>query len=440
MCEIEFAKRLSDQEVLLLLKRSVRDERQQIAQVLVHLGEVDERKLYRDEGYSSMFVYAVQALQMTEPEAALRIRVSRFIRKFPHVLDMLVRGELTLTAIGLLAPVVTEQNLELLDLAKHMSKNDVGELVAKHFPRPDVASQIRKLPTARPLEVEAPRGTGSPLLDIANANLLGRNGDPVSGSTPAMSGPTAFAPVVRAEVPSVSSQTPLSEDRFKVQFTASKRVNDKLPRAKELLRREVRRGDLEAVVERALDLLIADQEKKLFGVTAKPHADAPRRKPASKRTCDGAPLGQSASEAPPPAPPASRTNSRYVPRELRRRVYVRDEGRCAFTAANGTRCTARDRLEFHHILAFASGGRMELDNIELRCRAHNMLEAERDFGRDKITKRIESRRSAKQAVARAPQRLDAVQIRLTTSEMLTDKSDLNEKTHSFEATGSHSGR
>jgi hypothetical protein len=438
MCEIEFAKRLSDQEVLLLLKRSVRDERQQTAQVLVHLGEVDARKLYRDEGYSSMFVYAVQALQMTEPEAALRIRVSRFIRRFPHVLEMLVRGELNLTAIGLLAPVVTEQNLELLDLAKHKSKNDVAELVAKHFPRPDAPSQIRKLPTARPLEVEAPCGTGSPLLDLASTNLLGLEAVPVSVSPPAMSGAVAFArAVVRAQVPSVSVQAPLSEDRFKVQFTASRRVNDKLTRAKELLRREVRPGDLEAVVERALDLLIADQEKKLFGVTAKPRASAPRRKPACKRTCDGASVGQSASVA---TPPASRTNSRYVPRELRRQVYARDEGRCAFTASNGTRCTARDRLEFHHILAFALGGWMELDNIELRCRAHNMLEAERDFGRDKITQRIESRRSAKQASVRVQQRPDAAQIAITTSEMLAHQSDLNEKTHASEATAASSGR
>jgi hypothetical protein len=83
---------------------------------------------------------------------------------------------------------------------------------------------------------------------------------------------------------------------------------------------------------------------------------------------------------------------------------------------------------------------MELDNIELRCRSHNMLEAERDFGRDKITKQIESRRSAKQASARVQQRPDAAQIAITTSEVLAHQSDLNEKTNSSEATATYSGR
>ena len=36
-------------------------------------------------------------------------------------------------------------------------------------------------------------------------------------------------------------------------------------------------------------------------------------------------------------------------------------------------------------MAFAQGGEHRLDNVTLRCRAHNALAAEEDFGRDYVT-------------------------------------------------------
>ena len=37
-------------------------------------------------------------------------------------------------------------------------------------------------------------------------------------------------------------------------------------------------------------------------------------------------------------------------------------------------------IEFHHRAPYAAGGRATVDNIELRCRAHNTYEAEVFFG------------------------------------------------------------
>jgi hypothetical protein len=37
-------------------------------------------------------------------------------------------------------------------------------------------------------------------------------------------------------------------------------------------------------------------------------------------------------------------------------------------------------LEFHHLDPFAVGGDATIDNIQLRCRAHNVYEAELFFG------------------------------------------------------------
>ncbi|HEX5110829.1 MAG TPA: HNH endonuclease, partial [Vicinamibacterales bacterium] len=50
-----------------------------------------------------------------------------------------------------------------------------------------------------------------------------------------------------------------------------------------------------------------------------------------------------------------------------------------FIGAEG-RCTETAFLEFHHIEPYAVGGASTLENIALRCRAHNGYEARVFFG------------------------------------------------------------
>ncbi|HEX7126283.1 MAG TPA: HNH endonuclease, partial [Thermodesulfobacteriota bacterium] len=75
-----------------------------------------------------------------------------------------------------------------------------------------------------------------------------------------------------------------------------------------------------------------------------------------------------------------RPGSRHIPAAVRRAVWARDGGRCAFVSRTGRRCTERGFLEFHHVRPYAAGGAATVENIELRCRAHNGYEAERMFG------------------------------------------------------------
>ena len=72
-----------------------------------------------------------------------------------------------------------------------------------------------------------------------------------------------------------------------------------------------------------------------------------------------------------PGPP-----SRHIPANVRRQVWRRDVGRCAFTSKGGRRCSATSFLEFHHVRPYAVGGEATAENIELRCRAHNAHEAD----------------------------------------------------------------
>jgi hypothetical protein len=66
---------------------------------------------------------------------------------------------------------------------------------------------------------------------------------------------------------------------------------------------------------------------------------------------------------------------------VKRVVSKRDADQCAFVSPEGRRCNQRAFLEFHHVQPFAHQGPPTVENISLRCRAHNAYESEIVFGR-----------------------------------------------------------
>ena len=61
-------------------------------------------------------------------------------------------------------------------------------------------------------------------------------------------------------------------------------------------------------------------------------------------------------------------------------MHGRDRGRCTFVGDGGKRCDSRERLEYDHVHPVARGGRTTVENLRLRCRAHDQFEAERVYG------------------------------------------------------------
>jgi 5-methylcytosine-specific restriction endonuclease McrA len=91
----------------------------------------------------------------------------------------------------------------------------------------------------------------------------------------------------------------------------------------------------------------------------------------------------------------------HIPAEVKREVWKRDGGRCAFVSDGGQRCPAKDQLEFDHVEEVARGGKSTVSNVRLLCRAHNQFHAEQTFGEDfmktKRQRRQEEARSRKVA-------------------------------------------
>jgi hypothetical protein len=78
------------------------------------------------------------------------------------------------------------------------------------------------------------------------------------------------------------------------------------------------------------------------------------------------------------APGVSR--SRYIHASVRRAVWRRDMNCTYIDKYTGHRCCSRYRLQLDHIVPFALGGPNTLENLRLRCFAHNQLHAMDVFG------------------------------------------------------------
>jgi hypothetical protein len=144
---------IPDDDLLLRLSQLLTQSRRVESELVAHIGEVDERRLFVREACSSMFKYATTVLHLSEHEAYLRITTARAARKHPMLLVMLEDGRLHLSGIARLAPLLTDGNREaVLARAAHRSKLEIEDLVAELAPKPDVSPVIRKLPNPRPAE------------------------------------------------------------------------------------------------------------------------------------------------------------------------------------------------------------------------------------------------------------------------------------------------
>jgi hypothetical protein len=335
---------LSSDDLAGALRRLAQAGRANTVDLVVHLAEFDARGLHLALGYSSIFAYCCEVLRLPEHGAYNRIEAARRSREFPALLDMLRTGSLNLATVRILGPHLTDANhVRLLAEASGKSRREVEEIVAREAPRPDVVTSIRKLPGRASLAVEVPSTAEVPARPPAT---VPRPGGTETGADPA----ARVAPGGR------TLMAPLAPDRYQVRFTASGSTCRKLREAQDLLRHAVPSGDMGEVVDRAVTLLLEDLARKKRAATDRPRPTGQRHTPG----------------------PSSA--SRHITAQVRRVVWARDGGRCAFVGAGGRRCDAAAFLEFHHRKVYAAGGPATAENIELRCRAHNADEADLFFG------------------------------------------------------------
>lgn len=392
-------------------------DRSLTAVTLAHLAEFDRRRLFVPAGFASMYAYCVGELRLSEDVAWKRIRVARAAREHPAILAAIADGSLHLAAVCLLAPHLTPANAaELLAAAAHRTKADVEALLAEWFPRTELLPLVQEIravaavaagaaggerqPTVthgsnqespapgRAVSVEGEEGTRSHDRDGDDSTSDALAAPETQAHASGPDDPAGPAPVPGRVVPSfdvsaarpkpeasatfASSVAPSAASRYAVQLNVSRQTYDKLKRAEALLSHVIPGGDIAEILDRALDSLITQLEKRKYATTANPRTH--------------------------PAGPVASANARYIPAHIRRAVWERDGARCTFVSETGHRCEERKWLEFDHVDPVAFGGRPSIEGIRLRCRVHNQFEAERTFGAKFMNRRREEAQRARKGV------------------------------------------
>ena len=217
-----------------------------------------------------MFDFCTRGLGLSENEAFRRIAAARLGRRFPIVHSLLASGAVHLSTLELLREHLTDENHEeLLASVSGKTKREVEALLATRFPKPDAPAKIRQL----------------------------------------------------------------SGERFKVEFTASAELREKLEQCRDLMSHANPNRDLAVVIERAVDLLLSELER-----TPPQTNETPRRRRARLQ----------ADRVPKP-----RTEVTSV---TRREVFERDGLQCTYVSPDGRRCEAHAFLELDHKEPRALGG------------------------------------------------------------------------------------
>jgi hypothetical protein len=399
---------LSDTELLAATRGLVGRSNQLLAALLAHLGEVEARGIHRTRACSSLYTYCIYELRFSEDEAFRRVAAARLVRRFPALWDAVAAGELHLTGLLMLGPLLTEENLsEVLLRAKHRTKKEIARLVRQLDPLPDVPARIEPLGPALARVVPSEPTWGEfvdslhPVRELAPGERP-RDWTPNGNDVEAEAVPQT-APEVHALPAGTGLSAPLSPERYRVQFTAGEEYVKLVEEARALLSHSAPRATLDEIQLRAMRTLVAELKRKKYAVTARP------KKPGRAASTPAEPVdaGSSTAELEAAKTPGAqaqprverapvsaqnfetesqhpRRRGRHVPASVRRAVFERDEGRCTYADGSGRRCAETHGIELHHVTAFAQGGEHTVANLTLRCRSHNALAAEEDFGRELI--------------------------------------------------------
>ena len=327
------------------------NEKRELVLFLIELPEFDAKKLALELGYPSTLVCLIRELRLSESSACRRIAAARMLARFPQIGGYLLSSRLTLMSLVALKDVLDDTNVEeLLERAAGLSEPEVRQLV---------------------LRLRLADAAASP--SVAALVL----------ATPAAA--TVAADAVATTAASTEKLSP-RDDLQAMTLWVGREFREELEAVRTLLGHAVPSGKLEHVLLHVLRAQRKVIERRRYG--------SPQ---PAKRTPEA-----------PPAPSAA--NAYYIPATVRRDVYRREGGTCAYVAEGHRRCGSMLRLEFQHIVPVACGGRSTLENITLYCRAHNFLQAEKDFGAEHVRRKQLERSAADSLVRLGYSRRQAEQV------------------------------
>ena len=357
---------LADSEVLSRTLDLTRRERAVTLQVLLHLNEIERRKLHLTQGYSSMFDYCTTFLGYSVPAAVRRIQSARCIARFPEVYGLLEANEVNLSTISQVSRVLKRDNKDdILARIRGRSYREVKAIVSGYQPGAMPADEVRPIAVLVQAPVATSNSASAPLIGVTTPPGACENSDYIRH------GCATDMPAVPTPMSGGMGGAVTIQSRRLFKFTATEEFEKKFEKIRSLASHRLSPSpSFEQVFELAMDCFLEKHD---------PSARSERREQRKQKATAQSPVADAGPREQRPNQ-GSTARTRYIPARVRDQVFLRDRGQCTYVAPSGRRCGSPFVLQVDHVIPVARGGASTTDNLRLLCAYHNRLEAERLMG------------------------------------------------------------
>jgi 5-methylcytosine-specific restriction endonuclease McrA len=324
MQNFKAAQALTNKALIEQLKSLVSDEKSNILSQIPLIRELFERQIHLRVGYSNFAVFCEEKLGISKNQAWKRCQAAMITRAYPSVREMLEKGETTVSCVAMLCPKITQANEKAI--------------------------------------IEGIRGKNNKEAQFF-LSTINHSGERID-----------------------------REPTVEIRIELTKEQLAKLERARRILgqnRTEISNAD---VLEEALDLLLSKRDPMIKAQMVAEKKGAKSAAPEKLEDCTKQAhescLNLHQSEESCPKQTSSEKfgqgigQTRYIPVDVRRQVFLRDEGRCTFVSKDGRRCEETLGLQLDHITMFCRGGAANVENLRIVCKNHNIFLAKEALGRE----------------------------------------------------------
>ncbi|MEK2688517.1 HNH endonuclease [Bdellovibrio sp. GT3] len=316
-------KSMTDHQLIERVDFLVRRERELAECLIWHLQEIQERKLYIQMGFVSLFECLVKRFKYSEATAYSRISALKIISTIPEAAEALCSGEVNVT------------NLTLVQSSIRKQEKATGESVSIEQ-KTQYLNSIKSKTTQEAKQI------------LAEINPI-------------------------QELPTDKIQY-LDKDHAQLQVTVEKSVLAKFEKLKALISHENISPNYNDLLHLALDAATEKIEKRK-GIHTPIKKDLIKNNLTSKDRSSKISFARNDRHCKSSTQSFAIKNSRYISRYVKRAILHRSQGQCEHIHPDGKRCHSRFQLQFDHVHAFSKGGGSDFGNIQTLCRVHNAYKA-----------------------------------------------------------------
>lgn len=331
------------------LKNLVASERKITAEVIDLIREVDQKRIYLEYGYTSMFAMLTKDFGYTPSAAMRRIDAARLSKELPEVSESLKDGELNLSQVSMVAQAIRQKEKEDSKILKNSKVSTERKSIL--------------LEKVKSLDLIETQKTLAKDLDL--------------------------------KVQKIEKKTYQQDESVRIEATFTKEQYTNLQRVKELISHQNPNpsiGDL-------IDFLANQFLDRKDPLRKAKKIDRIESEGVSETLGTDSDITSALTAAP---VPASRQKSkamsanRSIPQKIRVEVFKRDQC-CQWeevvTNENGQKtkrkCQSRFQLQVDHVKPRWRDGNNDLVNLQLLCGVHNRLKYKLEvIGRSPLDKKV----------------------------------------------------